>query len=48
MGIVALSSGRGHRQDRRDHQDYPTKHAHRNPFKPAPLNRTPLARARCT
>ena len=25
-----MSRGRGDRQDRRDQQDYPTKHAHRN------------------
>jgi hypothetical protein len=39
-----LSRGRGDRQDRRDHQDYPTKHAHRNLVQTSAIERRRLRR----
>jgi hypothetical protein len=39
-----LSRGRGNRQDRRDHQDYPTKHAHRNLVQTCTIERRRLRR----
>jgi hypothetical protein len=42
--IVALSRGRGDRQDRRDHQDYPKKHAHRNLVQTSTIERRRLRR----